>query len=288
MSSHCASVGYRQQQCPVPRLQLETLGLSLRESKTVHPESVAHQGPSPAKPALPKPQFQSRTGSAPPACSNPWARPRVAPQDHAQALPQATEAAKSFPLPEHVGPDFHELLSSVRSQLSTLGPRCSIELVSVYTARAAAGKDAIDPASAVHVLRSNRFRLSDTQCSALFTPYTEGGKVRMGPLMRDLIGTLGERRRHLVQQIFEKLDCNSDGLLTPGDVRRGLRIAHHPLVVTGQATLDQVHAGFLARAMDPKGEPVTLEQFEVYHAALSTAFRRDEDFAAWLAKFWRV
>ena len=41
----------------------------------------------------------------------------------------------------------------------------------------------------------------------------------------------------------------------------------------------QVHTGFLARAMDATSEPFSCEQFEVYHAALSTAFRRDDDFA---------
>ena len=52
--------------------------------------------------------------------------------------------------------------ASVRSQLTTLGPRYSIELGSVFSARAAMGKDAMDHASAAHVLRSSRVRLSDT------------------------------------------------------------------------------------------------------------------------------
>ena len=40
-----------------------------------------------------------------------------------------------------------------------------------------------------------------------------------------------------------------------------------------------MHTGFLARAMDTTGDPVSCDLFEIYHAALSTAFRRDDDFA---------
>ena len=51
-----------------------------------------------------------------------------------------------------------------------------------------------------------------------------------------IVGTIAA----LVRELFDKLDTNKDGLLTSSDVRRAIRIAHHPLVVTGQATLDQV------------------------------------------------
>lgn len=239
---------------------------------------------------------KASTASTTSAYASPFARARPS----TQLQEDATRVSVSTAVPPTMAPlleekkppavdaqPISEQLVALRAQMHAAGVRCAIDLGSMFCARAAAGKDLMDYASAAHSLRSQRLRISDAQCSTLFAPYTEGGRVRMGLLVRDLIGGLNENRAKHVNAIFERLDGNHDGLVLPSDIRRVLRIAHHPLVVTGQATLDQVHTGFLARATDIKNEPLTHEQFETYHASLSTAFRRDDEFAAWLQKFWR-
>lgn len=180
-----------------------------------------------------------------------------------------------------------EATSLLRAQLLAAGSRTLIELSAHCSAKAAKGNDSTDFASATHVFRNHRLRLTDPQFAALFLPYTTAGRVRLHALVRMLIGPLNERRRTAVIGIFERLDTDHDGMLEPVDVRRAIRIAHHPLVVTGQSTLDQVHNGFIIRSLDPKNEAISLTQFEDYHAALSSAFRRDDEFVSWLQKFWR-
>lgn len=292
----------------VPRLRLESIGLSSHHSTRLDvfhkipplaaapPSSSLHSNSS----APPRPSSSSTISSA--SSASYTVEPRVAARPRSTV---ATNEVRSHPAPaqadvpheqralpppgraEELPPDSREALAQARSQMHSLGARCAIDLGSAFSARAAAGKDFIDFPAAAHLLKSHRLRLTEAQYAALFAPYAEGGRLRVGPFIRDLIGSLSDRRRLPVQAVFDKMDTNHDGLLTANDIRRALRIAHHPLVVSGQATLDHVHTGFLSRAMDAKSEPVTCEQFLFYHAGLSTAFRRDEDFVAWLQRFWR-
>ena len=146
-----------------------------------------------------------------------------------------------------ITPETNAFITALRTALLTsLGPRWAIEMGSTVGARTLGGKDLMDPPSVMHIFKTNKIKLTDVQFNTLITAFTQQDKVHMGLLAQNLIGKMNERRTGLVRELFTKLGSNKDNLLAANDIRRSLRIALHPLVVSGQATLDQVHTGFIA------------------------------------------
>lgn len=271
----------------VPRLKLEKLGLKLEPRNSSGSEleasspSVTTANPMIRAGGVPLSKAPSRSSVS----ASPWSRTRLDSGIGFTASQELLEGEKDTKPKEA---DVSEALALLRAQLVAAGPRIIIELATLCSGKANVGKDVVDVTTAVHILRSHRLRLTDQQSAALFAAYNEAGRVRLSPLIRDLLGPLPDRRHLALGLVFDRMDTDHDGVLSAADLRRALRIAHHPLVVTGQATLDQVHAGFLARALDSKSSGTTRQQFEEYHTALSSAFRRDEEFGSWLQKYWRA
>lgn len=103
-------------------------------------------------------------------------------------------------------------------------------------------------------------------------------------------------RRRLVQEAFQKLDENGNGMLEMNEVKAKFDPARHPDVVAGLKTVEEARFSFFEMfstfhnaSTGFSGETaISLDEFIEYHMYLNESFERDIEFKNFIIGVWNM
>jgi len=114
--------------------------------------------------------------------------------------------------------------------------------------------------------------------------------------MAAICGELNPLRKRLVNEAFDKLDANGNGVLELDEVKNSFVAERHPDVISGMKTPEQCRFGFFEMFTsfhnannNFSGErAVTRTEFLEYHQFMNEAFERDIEFKNFLVGVWNM
>lgn len=127
------------------------------------------------------------------------------------------------------------------------------------------------------------FRYLDSDCS---------GYLSFDELLVGLRGTLNERRQEIVNKAFKVFDKDGDGVVTMNDLEGRYDASHHPDVVSGAKTSQQVLSEFMQN-FEGEGEgkgdgKITLQEFSKYYGMVSASIDDDDYFELVIRNVWHI
>eukprot|EP01065_Artemidia_motanka_P043958 TRINITY_DN6186_c0_g3_i2.p1 TRINITY_DN6186_c0_g3~~TRINITY_DN6186_c0_g3_i2.p1 ORF type:complete len:563 (+),score=164.50 TRINITY_DN6186_c0_g3_i2:60-1691(+) len=117
------------------------------------------------------------------------------------------------------------------------------------------------------------------------------GVITITEFLRTLRGAMNARRRDLVLMAYERLDKNLDGIVTFGEIRKiyGEGTKHHPAVLDGSKTPDEVMLEFISNSWDKNGDgTITQKEFLEYYNDISVNIDNDDYFELMIRNVWHI
>lgn len=115
------------------------------------------------------------------------------------------------------------------------------------------------------------------------------GTVDFDEFMRFLRGDLNEFRKSLINQAYDKLDVNKDGMVKLDDISKIYDATQHPDVLDGKKTAEEILLEFMDKwDTQEKDGIVTIEEFYDYYRDVSASIDTDEYFEAMMKSAWKL
>ena len=122
------------------------------------------------------------------------------------------------------------------------------------------------------------------------------GRINYQLFLNDLITELQPNRLRLVQEAFNHIDVNKNGVLELDELKAKFDPRRHPEVLSRVKTIDEAKFEFLnlftslhsANKNFRDDKIVTLEDFIEYHAFLNTHIERDCEFRNLVIGVWKM
>ena len=122
------------------------------------------------------------------------------------------------------------------------------------------------------------------------------GQISFDEFLSALCGEMPPLRRRLVNEAFDKLDANGNGLLELEEVKDKFDATRHPDVIAGLKSAEQAKFAFLemftsfhnANNNFSGDKAVTRTEFMEYHQFLNESFERDIEFKNFLVGVWNM
>ena len=132
------------------------------------------------------------------------------------------------------------------------------------------------------------FRKEDLERLFNFLDGKKSGKITIEQFIRGIRPEMSMHRRDLVMQAFQLLDVDRSGEVSMSEIKSLYDATHHPLVLAGKKTVDEVIADFAADWDRNHDGTVTAEEFLDYYNNLSATIDRDDYFELMIRNAWHI
>uniref|UniRef100_A0A7S2AKR6 EF-hand domain-containing protein n=1 Tax=Octactis speculum TaxID=3111310 RepID=A0A7S2AKR6_9STRA len=179
-------------------------------------------------------------------------------------------------------PGIDAILEKLRSQLAKRGTRGICGLGRKFKIMDDDGSSSITADEFTKGMRETGLNLSKTEYGVLFRYFDKDGdkSISYEEFLAGVREKMNDRRRKIVSQAFGKLDKDGNGVIEPADLLNTFDASHHPDVLCGKKTPDEVLREFLdtfdvGGVVDGK---VTQEEFMNYYENVSMSIDLDDYF----------
>ncbi|XP_023692570.1 calcyphosin-2 isoform X4 [Paramormyrops kingsleyae] len=180
----------------------------------------------------------------------------------------------------------------VREKLKERGIRTLVSLGQHLQMKERNGDGLLTRDEAWRVLEEYRLSLSDKELDDIWRILDEDGDgcVDCSEFIRGVIGEMNEFRKSFVRKAYMKLDPTKSGHVLMTDIEKFYCTKGHPKVISGEATEEELHAGFMETLQCACTDLKTLSYgtFEDYYEGLSIKIADDLDFASVLKSSWGI
>lgn len=115
------------------------------------------------------------------------------------------------------------------------------------------------------------------------------GTIDFDEFMRFLRGDLNDFRKNLIDQAYDKLDVNKDGMVKLDDIAAIYDASQHPDVMDGKKTEDEIFREFMDKwDTQEKDGIITREEFYDYFKDVSASIDTDQYFEAMMKSAWKL
>lgn len=140
-----------------------------------------------------------------------------------------------------------------------------------------------------HKLKSFGVVLSAAEFNLLALGFKDAvGYVQVGLFVDHLFGVLSERRKAVVDQAFDHVDGNKNGVIEIDDLAATFDASHNREFQQGHKSAEEVMREFLDCFTTSKEGRVTRQDFRAYYAAISPSIPHDGLFTAVVRSAWRL
>ena len=117
----------------------------------------------------------------------------------------------------------------------------------------------------------------------------QDGVVSFDEFLYGIRGAPNETRQKVIDQAYSKFDSDGNGVVDSSDLRVVYDTSHHPKVISGEMTDEEVFVQFLASFGDKNGDgKITREEWNDYYAAVSSNIDNDAHFVQLMRNAWKL
>lgn len=188
-------------------------------------------------------------------------------------------------------PQEGELLANLRQRLGTLGVSGIAAVTRRLRALDRSSTKLLSCDDFTTVALEHGVALTPEECRDLFVLFDIDGTGNLDyrEFLLVACGTLNERRHEVVQAAFASLDRGQAGRVWRRDVLDGFDARAHPDVRAGQRAAEEVMDEFYDFfTAGGEREPVTLADFQVFYAAISSGIDDDRHFERITLDVWQL
>lgn len=122
------------------------------------------------------------------------------------------------------------------------------------------------------------------------------GQISFDEFIDALCGEMNQNRQRLVNEAFDKLDANGNGVLELDEVKNSFDPKRHPDVIAGLKSEEQARFGFFEMFTSfhnssnnfSGDKTVTRTEFMQYHQMFNESYERDVEFRNFLIGVWNM
>ena len=117
----------------------------------------------------------------------------------------------------------------------------------------------------------------------------QDGVVDFNEFLIAIRGQPNATRQAIIDEAFAKFDLTGDGVITSADLGTVFDCSHHPKVINGDMTHEEVFVEFLACFGDKnKDGTITRAEWNDYYAAVSASVDNCDHFCGLMRSAWRL
>jgi len=182
------------------------------------------------------------------------------------------------------------VLDKLRSQLQSRGAKTIRGLGRSFRAfDSLDGNRKIDRGEFMSGLQENGVDVTAAEANALFglLDTDNDGTVNFDEFLVGVRGKLNQQRQAMVDKAFLKFDADGSGTITAADLKGVYNCNHHPKVISGEMTEDEVFLEFLQNFGDKNQDgKISRQEWNDYYAAVSSSVDNDDHFVQLMKQAW--
>ncbi|GMH63385.1 hypothetical protein TrLO_g12778, partial [Triparma laevis f. longispina] len=183
-----------------------------------------------------------------------------------------------------------ETLEQLRDKLKTRGARGINTLARKFRVFDENGDKTLDPHEFAKALRSCNLQLSGQKLIDLFNYFDAdgGGTITYGEFLNGVRGPIVAERLEILEEAFAAIDVDGSGYLEPAELVAKYEVKHHPDVLTGKRSEDEVLKEFLDTfdiGQEKEGQ-ASRNEFFSYYCNLGLGIESDEYFELMVRNAW--
>ena len=133
-----------------------------------------------------------------------------------------------------------------------------------------------------------KFTKTDVDKLFKFLDRDLSGNLTVDEFIRGVRPEMPMGRKDLVMQAYKVLDVNGDGKVRAEEIKKLFDASHHPAVLTGKQTIDDIYKEFVS-CWDTNGDAlITPDEFMEYYTNLSAGIHNDAFFELMLRNSWHI
>ncbi|KAL0881885.1 hypothetical protein ABMA27_001653 [Loxostege sticticalis] len=139
------------------------------------------------------------------------------------------------------------------------------------------GSKQLNETEFVNMLKATGLELTHEDAIALFKRFEQDGTISLDEFMIHIRPPMSDARRAKVEQAFNKLDRDGNGVISIDDIRKVYSLTAHPRYMSGEESTDVIMNAFLANfeQQDIADGKVTREEFMNYYNGISVSIDND-------------
>jgi calcyphosin len=214
------------------------------------------------------------------------------------AEPSLPYRPQTAPIRSSQNPDPNELIKLFRDKIRSRGIRGIIGLQKLFSIMDDDGTKSISLYEFSKACKDFKVGINEENVPLIFDIFdtNHDGTLNIDEFLLAIRGQMNDYRRSLVEQAFNKLDINRNGIIEIEDLKDLYNAKKHPDVVQGKKSEQQVLMDFIEtfeihhgiRIRDPRDNRITLEEFLEYYDNVSISIENDEYFALMINNSWNI
>lgn len=151
------------------------------------------------------------------------------------------------------------------------------------------GNRKVDQGEFIVGLQENGVQVTTAEAKALHALLdTDGdGCINFDEFLVGVRGKLNAQRQAMVDKAFLKFDADGNGTIEAADLKGVYNTTHHPKVISGEMTEDEVFLEFLQNFGDKnKDGKIDRTEWNDYYAAVSSSVDNDDHFVQLMKQAW--
>mmetsp|Transcript_12205 Transcript_12205/g.8519 ORF Transcript_12205/g.8519 Transcript_12205/m.8519 type:complete len:194 (+) Transcript_12205:45-626(+) len=182
------------------------------------------------------------------------------------------------------------VLDKLRSQLQSRGAKTIRGLGRSFRCfDSVDGNRKVDKGEFFVGLQENGVSVTQAEANALHALLdTDGdGTINFDEFLVGVRGKLNAQRQAMVDKAFLKFDADGNGRIEAADLKGVYNTTHHPKVISGEMTEDEVFLEFLQNFGDKnKDGRIDRQEWNDYYAAVSSSVDNDDHFVQLMKQAW--
>ena len=188
---------------------------------------------------------------------------------------------------------YDEIVTRVRADIAGRGARTIRGISRIYRQLDSFDENKrVEPEEMLTGLTEAGVEITMDEITILMEKWDEdcSGDLNFDEFLKGLRGVLSEERQAVVDAAWAKFDVDGTGVITKEDLTAaGYNCEHHPKVLSGEITPEEVFNEFLEQFGDEDGdEQISKEEWDDYYKGISSSFDTDDEFIQSITNAWRL
>eukprot|EP00825_Cyclidium_porcatum_P007794 TRINITY_DN1390_c0_g1_i9.p1 TRINITY_DN1390_c0_g1~~TRINITY_DN1390_c0_g1_i9.p1 ORF type:complete len:523 (+),score=123.87 TRINITY_DN1390_c0_g1_i9:62-1630(+) len=190
-----------------------------------------------------------------------------------------------------------QIMQRIKKRLQSRGVKGFLQLHKYFLILDTDNDQKVDPKQFKKAIKDSRIDVTDSEIDIVFNIFDAQyqGLVDFMQFLQSLKGDINHFRLELIDQVFEKIDTDKDGLITVGQAKIAYQARNHPDVINAKKNEDDIINEFVESLLlhhqikgGAQNEIIQKEEFFEYYHYVSASIEDDKLFETLLVGCFKL